>query len=138
MHTTKLSNDDARHAGFAALQLMEGYQVNTLQLNPSAEDCGYGLKPAQPQGDPFFHPLDCEPTLQIGYAPISASHWKLTFDAFKSLWNLIKSIQWTADTSLIQYQLSQQARVWIITCRDGYHAKRADITFTSYGMAFDP
>ncbi|KAH9708140.1 developmental protein SEPALLATA 3 [Citrus sinensis] len=47
-------------------RLMEGYQVNTLQLNPSAEDCGYGLKPAQPQGDTFFHALECEPTLQIG------------------------------------------------------------------------
>ncbi|KAH9772530.1 developmental protein SEPALLATA 3 [Citrus sinensis] len=46
-----------------------GYQVNTLQLNPSAEDCGYGLKPAQPQGDSFFHALECEPTLQIGYQP---------------------------------------------------------------------
>ncbi|KAH9708138.1 developmental protein SEPALLATA 3 [Citrus sinensis] len=46
-----------------------GYQVNTLQLNPSAEDCGYGLKPAQPQGDTFFHALECEPTLQIGYQP---------------------------------------------------------------------
>ncbi|ESR51234.1 developmental protein SEPALLATA 3 [Citrus sinensis] len=50
-------------------RLMEGYQVNTLQLNPSAEDCGYGLKPAQPQGDTFFHALECEPTLQIGYQP---------------------------------------------------------------------
>ncbi|KAH9772529.1 developmental protein SEPALLATA 3 [Citrus sinensis] len=50
-------------------RLMEGYQVNTLQLNPSAEDCGYGLKPAQPQGDSFFHALECEPTLQIGYQP---------------------------------------------------------------------
>ncbi|KAJ4710806.1 MADS-box transcription factor [Melia azedarach] len=51
-------------------RLMEGYQVSTLQLNPSAEDVGYGLKPAQThQGDTFFHPLECEPTLQIGYQP---------------------------------------------------------------------
>ncbi|XP_017970623.1 PREDICTED: agamous-like MADS-box protein AGL9 homolog isoform X5 [Theobroma cacao] len=49
-----------------ALQLVEGYQVNSLQLNPNAEDVGYGRQPAQPQGDGFFHPLECEPTLQIG------------------------------------------------------------------------
>ncbi|KAI4336561.1 hypothetical protein L6164_015075 [Bauhinia variegata] len=48
-------------------QRLEGYQIGTLQLNPSAEDLGYGRQPAQAQGDGFFHPLDCEPTLQIGY-----------------------------------------------------------------------
>ncbi|XVF02786.1 hypothetical protein REPUB_Repub04eG0204100 [Reevesia pubescens] len=55
-------------------RLMEGYQVNSLQLNPNPEDVGYGRQPAhQPQGDCFFHPLECEPTLQIGYQhdPIS-------------------------------------------------------------------
>ncbi|XP_021282293.1 agamous-like MADS-box protein AGL9 homolog isoform X1 [Herrania umbratica] len=52
-----------------ALQLVEGYHVNSLQLNPNAEDVGYGRQPAQPQGDGFFHPLECEPTLQIGYQP---------------------------------------------------------------------
>ncbi|KAK2636817.1 hypothetical protein Ddye_031609 [Dipteronia dyeriana] len=55
--------------GFAGLQLMEGYQVSSLQLNPSAEDVGYGRQPPQPHGDSFFHQLDCEPTLQIGYQP---------------------------------------------------------------------
>ena len=55
--------------GPVLLQLVEGYQVNSLQLNPNAEDVGYGRQPAhQPQGDGFFHPLECEPTLQIGYA----------------------------------------------------------------------
>ncbi|XP_030960779.1 agamous-like MADS-box protein MADS4 isoform X2 [Quercus robur] len=44
-------------------QLMEGYE---LQLNPSVNDMGYGRQHAQPQSD-FFHPLDCEPTLHIGY-----------------------------------------------------------------------
>ncbi|KAK8665100.1 hypothetical protein V6N13_005275 [Hibiscus sabdariffa] len=52
-------------------RLMEGYQVNSLQLNPNAtEDVGYGRQPVHHQrhhGDVFFHPLDCEPTLQIGY-----------------------------------------------------------------------
>lgn len=48
-------------------RLMEGYQVSSLQLNPSAEDVGYPRQPPQPQGDTFFHPLECEPTLQIGY-----------------------------------------------------------------------
>ncbi|KAJ7945570.1 MADS-box transcription factor [Quillaja saponaria] len=50
-------------------RLVEGYQLNSLQLNLSAEDIGYGRQPAQAQGDAFFHPLDCEPTLQIGYQP---------------------------------------------------------------------
>ncbi|KAF5746423.1 transcription factor MADS3 [Tripterygium wilfordii] len=48
-------------------RLMEGYHVHSLQMNPSAEDVVYGRQQAQPQGDGFFHPLDCEPTLQIGY-----------------------------------------------------------------------
>ncbi|XP_044493304.1 agamous-like MADS-box protein MADS4 isoform X1 [Mangifera indica] len=48
-------------------RLMEGYQVSSvLQLNPSAEEMGYGRQPAQLHGDTFFHPLECEPTLQIG------------------------------------------------------------------------
>ncbi|PKI54730.1 hypothetical protein CRG98_024876, partial [Punica granatum] len=58
-------------------RLMEGYQ---LQMNPAgAEDhqqhqhhMAYGVhhhqSPHQPPGNgAFFHPLDCEPTLQIGY-----------------------------------------------------------------------
>ncbi|CAL5421100.1 unnamed protein product [Camellia sinensis] len=48
-------------------RLVEGNQVISLQWNPSAQDVGYGRQQAQPQGDVFFHPLDCEPTLQIGY-----------------------------------------------------------------------
>uniref|UniRef100_A0A5B7A3N5 Putative MADS-box protein AGL2 subfamily n=1 Tax=Davidia involucrata TaxID=16924 RepID=A0A5B7A3N5_DAVIN len=48
-------------------RLLEGNQVNSFQWNPSAQDVGYGGQPAQPQGDGFFHPLECEPTLQIGY-----------------------------------------------------------------------
>ncbi|KAA3483198.1 agamous-like MADS-box protein AGL9-like protein [Gossypium australe] len=55
-------------------RLMEGYQVHSLQLNPNADDVGYGRQPThQPQGDVFFHPLDCEPTLQIGYQPDTIS-----------------------------------------------------------------
>lgn len=46
---------------------LEGYQINPLQLNLSAEDMGYGRHPGQPQGDALFQPLDCEPTLQMGY-----------------------------------------------------------------------
>ncbi|XP_057486060.1 agamous-like MADS-box protein MADS4 [Actinidia eriantha] len=44
-------------------------QLNSLQWNPSAQDhVDYSRQPAQPQGgEAFFHPLDCEPTLQIGY-----------------------------------------------------------------------
>ncbi|XP_028771965.1 agamous-like MADS-box protein AGL9 homolog [Neltuma alba] len=48
-------------------QRLEGYQLNPLQLNPTAEEMGYGRQPPQPQDDGFFHPLECEPTLQIGY-----------------------------------------------------------------------
>lgn len=44
---------------------MEGSQVN-LQWNPNAQDVGYGRQGHQPQGDAFFHHLECEPTLQIG------------------------------------------------------------------------
>ncbi|KAB5564830.1 hypothetical protein DKX38_004884 [Salix brachista] len=52
-------------------RLMEGYQINSLQLNLSAEDVGFARQQAQPQGDGFFHPLECEPTLQMGYQPDS-------------------------------------------------------------------
>lgn len=47
-------------------RLMEGSQIS-LQWNPNAQDVAYGRQAAQPQADGFFHPLDCEPTLQIGY-----------------------------------------------------------------------
>ncbi|KAK2663382.1 hypothetical protein Ddye_001956 [Dipteronia dyeriana] len=59
-------------------RLMEGYKVRSLQLNPTEEDVSYGRQPPQPYGDSFFHQLDCEPTLQIGYqidqiaVPVSA------------------------------------------------------------------
>lgn len=49
-------------------QLVEGYQINTMQLNPSAEEVeAFGRQAPQHHGDVFFHPLECEPTLQIGY-----------------------------------------------------------------------
>ncbi|XP_057776992.1 agamous-like MADS-box protein AGL9 homolog isoform X4 [Salvia miltiorrhiza] len=48
-------------------KLMEGNQMN-LTWNQNAQDVGYGRQPQhQPQADGFFHPLECEPTLQIGY-----------------------------------------------------------------------
>ncbi|XP_055810626.1 agamous-like MADS-box protein AGL9 homolog isoform X1 [Solanum dulcamara] len=47
-------------------RLMEGSQLN-LQWQSNAQDVGYGQQPTQTQGDGFFHPLECEPTLQIGY-----------------------------------------------------------------------
>ncbi|KAL1533044.1 Fructose-1,6-bisphosphatase isozyme 2 [Salvia divinorum] len=48
-------------------RLMEGNQLN-LTWNQYAHDVGYGRQPQhQPQADGFFHPLECEPTLQIGY-----------------------------------------------------------------------
>ncbi|KAI4385313.1 hypothetical protein MLD38_003355 [Melastoma candidum] len=50
-------------------RLMEGYQVHALQLNPGMEPRGFIRHPDQHHGDVFFQPLpmDCEPTLQIGY-----------------------------------------------------------------------
>ncbi|GMI99786.1 SEPALLATA3, AGAMOUS-like 9 [Hibiscus trionum] len=51
-------------------RLVEGYQVNSLQLSPNPEDMSYGRQPSeQPQVHGFFHPLECEPTLHIGYQP---------------------------------------------------------------------
>lgn len=50
---------------------MEGNQVNSLQWYPHAQqEVCYDRQPApQHQNDEaFFHPLDCGPTLQIGYA----------------------------------------------------------------------
>uniref|UniRef100_A0A5B7A469 Uncharacterized protein n=2 Tax=Davidia involucrata TaxID=16924 RepID=A0A5B7A469_DAVIN len=48
-------------------RLLEGHQVNSLQWNPSVQDLEYVRQPAEHQGDAFFHQLECEPTLQIGY-----------------------------------------------------------------------
>ncbi|GAA0162138.1 MADS box transcription factor [Lithospermum erythrorhizon] len=47
-------------------RLMEGSQIS-LEWHPNVQDVGYGRQVTHPQGDAFFHPLDCEPTLQIGY-----------------------------------------------------------------------
>eukprot|EP00261_Vitis_vinifera_P031355 XP_019072598.1 PREDICTED: MADS-box protein 4 isoform X2 [Vitis vinifera] len=60
-------------------RLLEGTQVNQLQWNPNAQDVGYGRQQAQPQGDGFFHPLECEPTLQIGYIVLSISFSFVSF-----------------------------------------------------------
>ncbi|EPS62764.1 hypothetical protein M569_12026, partial [Genlisea aurea] len=50
-------------------RLMEGSQIS-LQWNPNAQECGgYGRQAHQGHPDGFFHPLDCEPTLHIGYQP---------------------------------------------------------------------
>lgn len=50
---------------FVELQLIEANEASTLQW--SGHDMGYGRENAQVQGDHvFFHPLECEPTLQIG------------------------------------------------------------------------
>ncbi|XP_058781616.1 MADS-box transcription factor 1 [Vicia villosa] len=60
-------------ANRALRQRMEGYQINSLQLNLSGEDMGYGHHhdhhQGHTQGDELFQvqPIECEPTLQIGY-----------------------------------------------------------------------
>ncbi|GMH15110.1 hypothetical protein Nepgr_016951 [Nepenthes gracilis] len=48
---------------------LEVNQVTSMQWNPNVHDVGYGQQQAQSQGDGFFHPLECEPTLQIGFQP---------------------------------------------------------------------
>jgi len=64
------------------LQLMDGYHIDTLQLDiQSANDVVYGRQPAQTQDDCFFHPL-CEPTLQIGYEFLS-------FYKLRNLFNIL-------------------------------------------------
>nr|ADC79703.1 SEPALLATA3-like protein [Pachysandra terminalis] len=51
-------------------RLDEGSQVNAHEMwDPNGHGAGYERSQAQPHGDGFFHPLDCEPTLQIGYRP---------------------------------------------------------------------
>ncbi|XP_022861549.1 agamous-like MADS-box protein AGL9 homolog [Olea europaea var. sylvestris] len=47
-------------------RLMEGNHIS-LQWNHDPQDVGYGHEPTQSQPHGFFHPLECEPTLQIGY-----------------------------------------------------------------------
>ncbi|XP_050208169.1 agamous-like MADS-box protein MADS4 isoform X2 [Mercurialis annua] len=56
-----------QRVGYPTNYLVDGYQA--MQLNHSAQEVEYGRQAAQSQGDGFFHPLDCEPTLQIGYHP---------------------------------------------------------------------
>ncbi|KAL9257645.1 Agamous-like MADS-box protein MADS4-like protein [Drosera capensis] len=47
-------------------RLVEANQMTAIQWNTGGHDMGYVQQPGQPQGDGFFHPLECEPTLQIG------------------------------------------------------------------------
>ncbi|KOM25437.1 hypothetical protein LR48_Vigan102s009500 [Vigna angularis] len=57
-------------ANTALRQRLEEYQINQFQLNPSGEEMGYDRHPGQQhQGDALFQPLECEPTLQMGYRP---------------------------------------------------------------------
>ncbi|KAJ8439131.1 hypothetical protein Cgig2_027057 [Carnegiea gigantea] len=44
--------------------LIEANQAGSLQWN--GHDVDYGRQTSQPHSDAFFHPLGCEPTLQIG------------------------------------------------------------------------
>ncbi|XP_041014293.1 agamous-like MADS-box protein MADS4 isoform X1 [Juglans microcarpa x Juglans regia] len=68
-HMLDEANKTLRQRLMIDLQLVEGYHINSLQLNPNANDVGYDRQPAEAQGDGLiFHSL-CEPTLQIGYQP---------------------------------------------------------------------
>ncbi|KAI0524600.1 hypothetical protein KFK09_003977 [Dendrobium nobile] len=50
-------------------RLEESNQASSQHVwDPStAHAMGYDRQPAQPHGDAFYHPLECEPTLHIGY-----------------------------------------------------------------------
>ncbi|KAG6531773.1 hypothetical protein ZIOFF_001096 [Zingiber officinale] len=50
-------------------RLDESSQANQQLWDPSAHAVAYGRQQPQPQGDGFFQPIECEPTLQIGYHP---------------------------------------------------------------------
>ncbi|XP_021997166.1 agamous-like MADS-box protein MADS4 isoform X6 [Helianthus annuus] len=59
-------------------RLMEGHQVSTLHWHPHAQlEIGYDRQhePQHQTGEAFFHPLDCGPTLQMGYQtdPLTAA-----------------------------------------------------------------
>ncbi|GMJ09667.1 SEPALLATA3, AGAMOUS-like 9 [Hibiscus trionum] len=57
-------------------RFVEGYQVNSVQLTLNPGDIGYGGEAShQYEAHGFFHPLECETTLHIGYQadPISAA-----------------------------------------------------------------
>nr|XP_018674215.1 PREDICTED: agamous-like MADS-box protein AGL9 homolog isoform X2 [Musa acuminata subsp. malaccensis]XP_018674216.1 PREDICTED: agamous-like MADS-box protein AGL9 homolog isoform X2 [Musa acuminata subsp. malaccensis] len=52
------------------IRMDEGNQANQQQLwDPNAQAVAYCRHQPQPQGDGFFQPIECEPTLQIGYHP---------------------------------------------------------------------
>ncbi|KAK9278279.1 hypothetical protein L1049_027844 [Liquidambar formosana] len=48
-------------------RLDEGSQVTSLQWDPSGHGARYSQQPTQQLGNVFFHPLNCEPTLQMGF-----------------------------------------------------------------------
>ncbi|XP_042466597.1 agamous-like MADS-box protein MADS4 isoform X2 [Zingiber officinale] len=50
-------------------RLDESTQANQQLWDPTAHAVAYGRQQPQPQGDGFFQPIECEPTLQIGYHP---------------------------------------------------------------------
>nr|AHY82573.1 MADS-box protein 6 [Lilium formosanum] len=51
-------------------RLEETSHANQQQVwEANVHAAGYAAQQAQPQGNGFFHPLECEPTLQIGYPP---------------------------------------------------------------------
>lgn len=49
------------------VQLEESSQANQQVWEANANAIAYNRQPNQPQGEEFFHPLECQPTLQIGY-----------------------------------------------------------------------
>ncbi|GMH27423.1 hypothetical protein Nepgr_029266 [Nepenthes gracilis] len=59
------ANRNLRHT------LVEAIQATSLRWNSNGHDVGYGRQPSQLQSDGFFQPLECGPTLHIGYHPNS-------------------------------------------------------------------
>lgn len=56
------------------MQLEETSQANQQVWEANANAIGYSRQPNQPQGDEFFHPLDCQPTIQLGYVMNDSNH----------------------------------------------------------------
>ncbi|GMH02272.1 hypothetical protein Nepgr_004111 [Nepenthes gracilis] len=54
-------------------RLVEAIHATSLQWNSNGQEVGYGRQPSQLQGDGFFQPLECEPTLHIGFQSDSIS-----------------------------------------------------------------
>ncbi|KAG6524608.1 hypothetical protein ZIOFF_014542 [Zingiber officinale] len=104
-------------------RLDESTQANQQLWDPTAHAVAYGRQQPQPQGDGFFQPIECEPTLQIGYHPdqmaLAAttpgpsvsnymSDWELVWNVDRELaWKPGRELVWKTDRELV-WKLNQE------------------------------